>query len=345
MRGDVKLGPDPLLSKPVRSYWGLVWRQFRQDRLALAALIGVLLLFLVAIFAPLLANDKPIYLRMQGRSYFPIFKHYHRFFETDFKALADSLAAPDLALFPPAPYSPTEYDLTQALKPPNQYHWLGTDDRGRDILARMIYGARVSLSVGFVAVSIYVLIGVILGSLAGYYGGAPDVFISRAIEVMICFPTFFLIITIVAFLPPSIYNIMAAIGITGWTGVARLTRGEFLKLRGREFVEATRALGASDLRAIFRHLLPNALAPVLVVATFGVADAILIESSLSFLGFGVPPPTPSWGDILSQSRSYVDFAWWLTVFPGAAIFLTITMYNLVGEGFRDAVDPRLKQER
>jgi peptide/nickel transport system permease protein len=196
-----------------------------------------------------------------------------------------------------------------------------------------------------VAVSIYLLIGVILGALAGYYGGGPDLVISRAVEVMICFPTFFLIITIVAFLPPNIYNIMVAIGITGWTGVARLVRGEFLKLREMQFVEATRALGAADGRTIFRHLLPNALAPVLVVATFGVADAILIESALSFLGFGVPPPTPSWGDILSQSRSYVDFAWWLTIFPGGAIFLTITMYNLVGEGFRDAVDPRLKQQR
>jgi len=327
------------------SYWGLVWGQYRQDRMALAALIGVLLLFVVAIFAELLANNKPIVLRVQGRTYFPIFIAYPQYLHTDFKALADHLAPDDLALFPPVPYSPTEYDLSAALHGPSRDHRLGTDDRGRDVLARMIYGARVSLSVGFVAVSIYVLIGVVLGALAGYYGGWPDLLISRAVEVMICFPTFFLIITIVAFLPPSIYNIMAAIGITGWTGVARLVRGEFLKLREMQFVEATRALGAADGRTIFRHVLPNALAPVLVVATFGVADAILIESALSFLGFGVPPPTPSWGDILSQSRSYVDFAWWLTIFPGGAIFLTITLYNLVGEGFRDAVDPRLKQQR
>ena len=327
------------------SYWDLVWRQFKQDRLALAALIGVLLLFVVAIFAGLLANNKPIVLRLQGRTCFPVFFSYPEFLHTDFKALADTLSPPDRALFPPVPYSPTEYDLSAVLQAPSRQHWLGTDDRGRDVLARMIHGARVSLSVGFVAVSIYLLIGVILGALAGYYGGGLDMVISRAIEVMICFPTFFLIITIVAFLPPNIYNIMVAIGITGWTGVARLCRGEFLKLREMQFVEATRALGAADARTIFRHLLPNALAPVLVVATFGVADAILIESALSFLGFGVPPPTPSWGDILSQSRSYVDFAWWLTIFPGGAIFLTITFYNLVGEGFRDAIDPRLKQQR
>lgn len=327
-----------------RSYWSLVGRQFRQDRLALAAFFGVIALFAVALGAPLLANNRPLYLRLHGRAFFPIFINYPQFLHTDFKALADSLSGSDLALFPPVPYSPTEYDLTQALKPPSRAHWLGTDDRGRDVASRMIHGARVSLTVGFVAVSIYVLIGVILGSLAGYYGGRVDLLISRLVEVMICFPTFFLIITIVAFLPPSIYNIMVAIGLTGWTGAARLTRGEFFKLREREFVEAARALGASDGRVIFRHLLPNSLAPVLVVATFGVADAILIESALSFLGFGVPPPTPSWGDILSQSRAYVDFAWWLTIFPGVAIFLTITMYNLVGEGFRDAVDPRLKQE-
>ena len=334
-----------MASEHGHSYWGLVWGQFRQDRFALIALFGVALLFLVAIFAGLLANNKPIVLRVQGRTYFPVFFSYPEFLHADFKALADTLPPRDLALFPPVPYSPTEYDLNAALQGPGRDHWLGTDDRGRDVLARMIYGARVSLYVGFVAVSIYLLIGVILGALAGYYGGAPDLVISRAVEVMICFPTFFLIITIVAFLPPNIYNIMVAIGITGWTGVARLVRGEFLKLREMQFVEATRALGAADGRTIFRHLLPNALAPVLVVATFGVADAILIESALSFLGFGVPPPTPSWGDILSQSRSYVDFAWWLTIFPGGAIFLTITMYNLVGEGFRDAVDPRLKQQR
>jgi peptide/nickel transport system permease protein len=206
----------------------------------------------------------------------------------------------------------------------------------------MIHGSKVSLSVGFVAVSIATFIGIFLGALAGYYGGKVDVLISRLIEVMICFPTFFLILTVLAFLPPSIYNIMIIIGLTGWPGIARLVRGEFLKQRQMDYVAAAKAVGASDLRIIFSHILPNSLAPVLVSATFGVAGAILVESSLSYLGFGVPPPTPSWGEILSQSKHYIDFAWWLTVFPGAAIFLTVTAYNLVGEGLRDAVDPRLK---
>lgn len=241
-----------------------------------------------------------------------------------------------------APYAPDHYDLNQILEAPSARHFFGTDDLGRDVWSRLIYGARVSLSVGFVAVGIYVAIGIFLGALAGFYGGWIDMMISRAIEVMICFPTFFLILAVLAFVGPSIYNIMIVIGITQWTGIARLVRGEFLRFREREFVLAAKQAGANDGRLIIKHLLPNALAPVLVSASFGVASAILTESSLSFLGFGVPPQTPSWGAILSQAQAYMDTAWWLTLAPGLAIFLTITAYNLVGEGLRDAIDPRLK---
>lgn len=248
-----------------------------------------------------------------------------------------ALAAPALS-----PYSPDSYDLNRILEPPSAAHWFGTDDLGRDLFSRMIYGSRVSLSVGFVAVGIYVLIGIFVGALAGYYGGWIDIIVSRATEVMMCFPTFFLILAVLAFVGPSIYNIMVVIGVTQWTGIARLVRGEFLKFREREFVVAARSAGAKDGRIIFKHLLPNALAPVLVSASFGVAGAILTESALSFLGFGVPPQTPSWGAILSQAQAYMDVAWWLTLAPGFAIFLTITAYNLVGEALRDAIDPRLK---
>ncbi len=241
-----------------------------------------------------------------------------------------------------APYSPTAYDLNSILMSPNRLHLLGTDDQGRDVLSRMIFGARISLSVGFVAVSLYIAIGIVVGAIAGYYGGWIDVVISRFIEVMLCFPTFFLILAILAFVGPSIYNIMIVIGLTSWTGVARLVRGEFLRLKNQDYVAAAKVCGASDRRIIFRHLLPNALAPVLVSASFGVASAILIESSLSFLGFGVPPYVPSWGGILSASREYMDVAWWMTIVPGVAIFLTITAYNLVGEGLRDAIDPRMR---
>jgi len=230
---------------------------------------------------------------------------------------------------------------TQWLEDANRHH-MGTDGTGRDLLTRMIWGSRISLSIGFVAVGIYVLIGVVLGSLAGYFGGWVDIVISRLIEVVICFPVFFLILTVIAFLDPSVFNIMIVIGVTGWTGVARLVRGEFLRLRKEDFVVAGQALGFTNSRIIFRHVLPNALAPVLVAAAFGVASAILIESSLSFLGFGVKVPTPTWGSILSSARESWIY-WWLTMFPGAAIFLTVTMYNLVGEGVRDAVDPKLRQ--
>lgn len=241
-----------------------------------------------------------------------------------------------------APYSPTAYNLDEILLSPSAHHWFGTDDQGRDVLSRMLYGAQISLSVGFVAVGLYVAIGIVLGGIAGYFGGRFDLILSRAIEIMMCFPTFFLILAVLAFIGSNIYNIMIVIGLTSWTGIARLVRGEFLKLRRMDYVTAGRALGFSSTRLIFRHLLPNALGPVLVSATFGIASAILVESSLSFLGFGVQPPTPSWGAILSESHDFIDFAWWLTLFPGLAIFLSITAYNLVGEGLRDAIDPKLQ---
>jgi peptide/nickel transport system permease protein len=207
----------------------------------------------------------------------------------------------------------------------------------------MIWGTRIALSVGIVAVGISVTIGIILGCLAGYYGGTVEFVILRVIEIMMCFPSFFLILSLIAFLPPSIYNIMVVIGITGWTGVARLVRAEFLRLRESDFATAARATGLRDSRVMFRHLLPNAVAPVFVSATFGIAGAILTESGLSFLGFGVPPPTPSWGELLSQSQRFVDRAWWLVVFPGVAVFVTVTSLNLVGQGLRDAMDPRLRR--
>jgi peptide/nickel transport system permease protein len=303
------------------------------------------------VFAPLLANGVPIYMTYQDKVYFPILtslwpvKHlnlYPELREADYRELEKKSGAEVRYTF--VPYSPNDYDLDSILLPPDEYHWLGTDEQGRDVLSRMIHGSRISLSVGLVAVSIYTLIGIFLGALAGYFGGKLDLAISRLIEIMICFPTFFLVLTLLAVLGPSIYYIMIVIGLTGWTGIARLVRGEFLKIRHQDFIVACHSQGMKTRRIIFRHILPNALAPVFVSATFGVASAILIESSLSFLGFGVQPPTPSWGDLLSQSRDFIDIAWWLTIFPGLAIFLTITSYNLVGEGLRDAIDPKLRTE-
>ncbi|MFL2864422.1 MAG: ABC transporter permease subunit [Pirellulaceae bacterium] len=224
-------------------------------------------------------------------------------------------------------------------------HFLGTDGQGRDLASRMIWGGQISLAVGIVAVSIYVFIGIIVGSVAGYFRGKVDMIISRLIEVVICFPHFFLIIAIVAFLGPGIFKIMIIIGLTGWTGVARLIRGEFLRLGNQEFVMAGRSLGYSSKRIIFKHVLPNAIAPVLVSATFGIAGAILTESALSFLGLGITIPIPSWGGILSTGRESMNIAPWIIFSPGIAIFITITCYNLVGEALRDASDPRLRGQR
>jgi peptide/nickel transport system permease protein len=250
-----------------------------------------------------------------------------------------------VSLFAPwlAPYDPSFIDIKEVLMPPSPEHWLGTDPLGRDVLSRIIFGSQVSLKVGFVAVGLATLIGILVGATAGYYGGWVDLVLMRFVDLMLCFPSFFLILAVIALLEPSIWNIMVVIGVTGWMGVARLVRAEFLSLREREFVVAARALGATDVRLILRHLLPNALAPVMVSATLGVAGAILTESALSFLGLGVQPPTPSWGNILTAGKDNIEIAWWLSVFPGLAILVTVMSYNLLGEGIREAIDPRLKE--
>jgi peptide/nickel transport system permease protein len=248
-----------------------------------------------------------------------------------------------VALFAPfiAPYDPTTIDVYNVLSPPGKTHLLGTDDLGRDLFSRIIWGSRVSLKVGFVAVGIAIMIGIIIGSMAGFYGGKVDAVLMRFVDIMLAFPTFFLILAVIAILEPSIFIIMAVIGVTGWMDVARLVRAEFLTLRERDFVDAARAIGVSNTRLIFRHILPNALSPVLVSATFGVAGAILTESGLSFLGLGVQPPDPSWGNILTSGKDNIEVAWWLSLYPGLAILITVLSYNLVGEGLRDALDPRL----
>ena len=259
--------------------------------------------------------------------------------------------------YPPVPLGPTELDESVGFepplfrKPPEQWtetndgflHVLGTDDSGRDVLVRMLYGTRIALTVGFVAVGIYVTIGVVIGALAGYFGGKTDMLISRIIEIVLLFPSFFLILTLVGLIGPSIYIIMIVIGVTGWPTIARLIRGEVLKQREIDYTTAARALGASHLRIVFRHILPNAVSPALVAIPFGIAGAIITEAGLSLLGFGVRPPTPTWGTLLEQGRQNYEY-WWLIVVPSLAIFLVVTMFNLVGSGLRDAMDPKLRRQ-
>jgi peptide/nickel transport system permease protein len=210
------------------------------------------------------------------------------------------------------------------------------------VLSRMIWGARISLKVGFVATGIAILLGAILGAVSGYYGRWVDTVIMRFVDIMLCFPAFFLILAVIAILEPSIWNIMVIIGLTGWMGITRLVRADFISLKERDFVLAARVIGASDLRIIFVHILPNAMASILVAATLGIAGAILTESALSFLGIGVQPPMPSWGNILTAGKDNIDIAWWLSLYPGLAILITVLGYNLLGEGIRDSLDPRLR---
>jgi peptide/nickel transport system permease protein len=251
-----------------------------------------------------------------------------------------ALAAPAIA-----PWNPNAPDIQKILDPPSRAHLLGTDQLGRDVLSRMLFGARVSLAVGFVSVGIAAFIGITLGAAAGYHGGLVDAAIMRLVDLMLVFPRFFLLLAVLAFLKPSIWTIMAVIGLTGWMGVARLVRAEFLALKEREFVVSSLSIGAGGFRIIWRHILPNAMAPVLVAMTLGIPAAILTESGLSFLGLGVQPPHATWGNILNEGKDAIELAWWLSLYPGLAILVTVLSYNLLGEGIRDALDPRLRQSR
>lgn len=335
-----------MIMQSTQSYWRRVWRHFKRNPLAVIGLWVSLLLLLMALLADFLANEKPYYMVYRGKTYWPIVHSYldrlGLFSWPEELRHADFTQLPaERVIFPPIPYRPSRINLLVPFTEPSRQHWLGTDKLGRDVMAGIIHGARISLSIGFVSVGIAVVIGVTLGAIAGYFGGWIDLVISRLFELMLAIPTFFLIITIAATLHPNIFYTMIVIGLTSWVGMARFTRNEFLKVRNLDYVTAAVALGIPTQRIVVRHILPNAFAPVLVAVVLGIASAILTESGLSFLGIGVPAELVTWGSILNEARSN-SFAWWLAVFPGAAIFLAVVAYYLVGEGLRDALDPRLQ---
>jgi len=420
-----------------QSFWANVKRQFAKNKLAVYSLRFIYVLIFIAVFADFIANEKPIVAKYNGSLYFPLLKSYSvdlglSNWQPEFQNVTWKDLEYDWVIFPPIPYLPKNMDSNnsqsvspfaeQDVKSTRWKHWLGTDELGHDIFAAMIHGTRISLQVGLISQSIAALLGILLGSLAGYYGDerlkisrgrvilnilflvlaffygfgtrsyilgdaleisfgkffvelllsfvimavimavgnlvagwlkvipffrkkiniAMDIIVSRMIEVMVSIPTLFLIIAIVAIAKPSIILVMAIIGMTTWTGIARFIRAELLKVRNLEFIESAHALGFSEMRTLFRHAIPNALSPVLIAVAFGIAAAILIESTLSFLGIGVPAETLTWGSVLSAARQSPT-AWWLAIFPGFAIFLTVTVYNLVGEGLTDALDPRQKK--
>ncbi|MEN3013983.1 MAG: ABC transporter permease [Endomicrobiia bacterium] len=241
-----------------------------------------------------------------------------------------------------SPYDPYQQDLLNRLKPPSFKHFFGTDELGRDVFSRMIHATKISLSVGFIAVGVATIIGSCLGLLSGYYGGWIDTAIMRLVDIMLCFPTFFLILLVIAFVKPSVYNIMLVIGLTSWPSLTRYVRAEVLKIKNMEFILSCKLAGFSSFKIIFVHILPNVLAPILVTFSLGIASAILTESALSFLGLGVQPPQPSWGNILTSGKDYIHIAWWLSLFPGLAIFFTVIGFNFLAEGFRIMFSPKEK---
>ena len=358
---------SPQPAAPVKSpgYWRETWRRFRRRKLSLAALAFVVSLVLVAIFAPAIAGTKPLICKYKGGIYFPALSYFVEgwenpvFIRDDFRILyypeglkqdPDSWAIWPLVYQDPARRIREDEregqpeNETGALGAPNRFNWFGTNDAGIDVFAQLVHGTRIALLVGFVSTGIAALIGIPLGAVAGYFGGWLDIIISRAIEVVLCIPTLVLILALIAIVEkPNIMHVMVVIGVTSWPGLARLTRAEFLKLRESEFVTAARALGVGQFRIIFRHILPNSMAPVLVPITFGISSAILIESGLSVLGIVTSLDTPSWGTLLNEGRSKFQAMWWMVVFPGLAIFLSVLAYNLIGEGLQEATDPRLRE--
>ena len=338
-------GFDELKSSSGESFWQLTWKEFRKNRPALYSLYMLGLMAMMAIGADLIAGNKPYYMVYNGETYFPVLRQY-----AVYVGIADwppelrtrknfKRYNPEEVIYPPIPYAPNEIQLSEKYERPGGGHLLGTDRLGRDVLAGLIHGTRYSLTIGLVSVGISMIIGLVLGAVAGFLGGWVDLFLSRIFELWAAIPPFFLIITAAAFFPPSLFWIMIIIGFTGWVGIARLTRSQFLQVRSFDYVSAAKALGCSNLRIMAVHILPNAIAPILIPAAFGVAGAILAESGLSFLGIGVPAEVITWGSLLAGARSNIA-AWWLVVVPGFAIFVTVTLYNLLGDGLRDALDPR-----
>ncbi len=332
------------------TYTSFVRRQFKKSTFGVISVWVVGLMICIALLADVLANDKPLLCSRNGSWSSPVLKEYAVALGFTSWTAEEATAVwkelqYDWAVFAPVPYSPGTTDkrlVSLKERAPSGKHLLGTDDIGRDVLAGLIHGSRYALSIGVVAMSIALVLGIVLGAFAGFFGGATDMVISRLIEVVITVPRLFLIITISAMVEQgSIWLIMILIGLTGWTAVARFMRGEVLRVRNLDYVSAATALGFGTMRVVFRHVLPNAIAPVLVYAAFGIVSSVLLESALSFLGFGVPPTVVTWGSVLSKARAST-YSWWLAVFPGLMIFVTVSAFNFIGDALRDATDPRLR---
>lgn len=337
-------------------FWGLAWRRYRRHPTGMIGLALFAALLSVAVFTPLFAGRQPIICSYQGEIHMPgVLETVHKIpFASDVIPLSKPFRYPsfipresideeegDWAIWPLVPWGPNETFPLDKLQPPSETHLLGTDDVGRDVMSRMLHATPIALMIGFVAMGIATVIGLVAGGFAGFLGGRVDIAISRLIEIFICVPPFYVILIALLVAEPSIWNIMIVLGLFRWTGIARYARAEMMKLQGQDYAIAARALGASTPRIVFRHLLPNALAPVLVVVAFGVAGAIFVESGLSWLGFGVQPPQATWGSILRTGWDNLRAAPHIIFPPSVAIFIAVLTMNLIGDALRDVTDPRL----
>jgi len=323
------------------------WRTFKKRKLAMAAMIGLLVMTFLTFLAPILANSKPIYINFKGKSYWPIFAEYRATefgvsdsMVVDFRKL--KLSDDDTAIWPVVNWDPFESNRKVDTYPsaPSDVNWFGTDDRGRDVFTRILYGFKYSIIYAVVVWVFSTIMGIIVGGVMGYFGGRVDFFGLRFVEIFSTVPSFFLLLILISLFTPSLTLLVIISSIFGWVGISYYVRGEFLKNRNREFAEAARATGVPTWKILFKHILPNSLIPVITFAPFTIAGHIAGLASLDFLGFGLEIPTPSWGELLAQAHKNFTIAWWLAVFPSGALFLTLVMMNLVGEGVRDAFDPR-----
>ncbi len=321
------------------------WRKFKSKRLAFYSLIIFLFSLFLTLFSPFLANSRPVFLTYQGKTYFPILKDYHPkefgiidSFDVDYRKLALSS---ENVLWPIIRWDPFESNeqVDNYPSPPSLVNLMGTDDRGRDVFVRLLYGLKYSISY---AVSVWFFsfsLGILAGGIMGYFGGTVDFLGQRFVEVFSTIPAFFLLIILVNILTPGLFFLVTISSIFGWVSISYYVRGEFLKNRKRDFVEAAKSMGARPLAIIFKHILPNSLGPIVTYTPFVIAGNIMALTSLDYLGFGLEIPTPSWGELLAQAKLYYSVAWWLAVFPSLALFSTLTLLNLVGEGVREAMDP------
>lgn len=325
------------------------WRRFKNHKLAVISswLVGIALFF--SFTAEFWANSKPLYMNYSGKSYFPVFVSYHpsefgdeKRMVTDYRSLELNEERGDSIIWPVIRWDPYESNKEVDVYPsgPSSDNWMGTDDRGRDILTRLLYGLRYSITFAFMVWVITFIVGTILGGVMGYFGGRVDFWGQRVVEVLSTVPQFFLLIIIISIFQPTLFLLVILSSLFGWISISYYVRGEYLKNRKKEFVEAALALGAGHTRIFFKHLLPNSLSPIITFSPFVIAGNITALASLDYLGFGLTPPTPSWGELLNQAQKHFTEGWWLAAYPSLALFLTLTMLSLIGEGVRDAMDPK-----